>query len=277
MNIRLIASDLDDTLLDEHSRLTERTLRALDAARSLGCRVAFVSGRMVCAMRALMVQAKIDTPAVAYNGGALADPDTFEFLEETPVPLDAAREVLLYCEERNIHAQVYVNDVCYSETLDDVSRNYALAVQLTPGVHVRGAGMKLSRFLTQGSTKMLIIDDPAKVAALTRDLTDRFGGELLFASSRPAYLEITARQANKGNMLRRLAGRLGIPMEEVAAFGDGANDASMLAAAGYGCCVMNAHEKALAACAHRCPSHREDGVAQAIEELIARGAIGGQA
>ena len=63
MNIRLIASDLDDTLLDEHSRLTERTLRALDAAR----------------------------------------------------------EVLLYCEERNIHAQVYVNDVCYSETLDDVS------------------------------------------------------------------------------------------------------------------------------------------------------------
>ena len=53
MNIRLIASDLDDTLLDEQSRLTERTLRALDAARSLGCRVAFVSGRMVCAMRDL--------------------------------------------------------------------------------------------------------------------------------------------------------------------------------------------------------------------------------
>ena len=277
MTIRLIAADLDDTLLDDSSRLTDRTLRAICQAQRLGCHVAFVSGRMVCAMRDLMLRAHIHTPCAAYNGGALVDPDTFAFLEETPVPLPLAREVLLYCEAQGLHAQVYVDDVCYSETLNDTAVSYAAAVQLTPGVHVRGAGMKLSRFLTRGSTKMLIIDDPAKVARLAGDLSARFGCELMFASSRPAYLEITARAANKGTALTSLARRLSIPMSEVAAFGDGANDAPMLSAAGWGCCVANAHPAALSACSHRCPDHARDGVAQAIEALISQGLIGGQA
>ena len=277
MNIRLIASDLDDSLLNEKGELTPRTVQALDHARELGCQVAFVSGRMTCAMKPYLKQARITAPAISYNGAALVDPVSFRFVEETPIPRDTALAVLAFCEERGLHAQVYVDDVCYAAELNDKALAYAAATGLTPGSDVAGAGMPLSQFLIGGSTKMLIIDTAETVAKLVPVLNEKFGDVLLCASSLPTYLEMTLKEANKGRMLKKLSEHLNIPLENIAVFGDGQNDLPMLTIAGFGCCVSNAREEVKAACRHMCPSNQEEGVAQTIEKMIADGWIGGQA
>lgn len=269
MPIHLIASDLDETLLNKRAELTPRTVRALKRAMEAGALVTLSSGRMVRAMAAYADGIGVNAPLIAFNGALVYDLSAGTALAAREVSVEDARAVAVAAEERGVHLQAFTRENYVFERDNAYSALYARGIG---GIAGEAVGEPLSGWIQAPLCKLLMIAEPPEAAKLAAELAPRFTGRLEMALSRPNYLECTAAGVTKGAALEALAAMLGIPREAVAAFGDNENDVSMLRWAGYGYAVANAPEtvrrQALAA-----PASDQDGVAQVIERLLDEGAI----
>lgn len=271
--IRLIAVDLDDTLLDAHSDLTPRTQAALDAAMAVGCGITLSSGRMLEAMLPFARRVGVNAPMLLYNGAMLYDHNTDETLFATRVPYELALGIVRRVEAAGAYIQLYPGKGYYCSEITDHTRAYAhqIHVDATP-VH-----MPMSRWLEEhpgDMQKLLVIDTPEGADRIQAQLREAFPRGAAFLKSKPHYIEIMPEGIDKGASLARLAGILGLTADEVMAFGDGQNDVPMLTYAGAGYAMANACAEALASTSLIAPPNTEDGVAQVIEQYLAEGKIG---
>src|SRR5690242_10620633 len=106
MSIRLLALDLDGTLLNSRGELSERNVQALAAARERGVRVAVVTGRRFRDARPLALQLGLDVPVISHNGALTKHARTLETVSAALLPLDAARDVLRLGREAGADALV---------------------------------------------------------------------------------------------------------------------------------------------------------------------------
>lgn len=264
MKIKLIASDMDGTLLNDRSELTDRTVRALMMAAERGVYFVLASGRMARAMRPYAERLPMNAPIIADNGALIYDLRTDETLFKITLDEPDVLSVLRETEAMGLYVQSYIGDDYYFEREAEYSRSYARSV------HVEGkcAGTKLSRFKTDEVLKLLIVDEPARIEKIRPQFIEKFGDKMNVAVSRPHFLEFTHKQAEKGLALKMLAEMLGVDRAQIAAFGDAQNDLSMIAYAGIGCAVRSARPEVLEAADEVVPGNGEDGVAQWIEERI---------
>ncbi len=269
MPIQLIATDLDETLLNKRAELSERTIRALKRAMEAGVYVSLASGRMVKAMAKYASAIGVNAPLIAFNGALLYDYRVKASLEAREVPLEDARQVALAAEARGIHVQAFTREDYFFERANAFSDLYARGIGGIGGTTV---GEKLSGWIDAPLCKLLLIAEPSVAAQLVRELTPQFAGRMEIAQSRPNYVECTASGVHKGAALEALAKRLNVPRENVAAFGDNENDVSMIRWAGHGYAVANAPERVRAG-AFAAPASDLDGVAQVIEALLDEGRI----
>ena len=264
MDIKLIASDMDGTLLNAQSELTPRTIRALFAAADRGIYFVLASGRMARAMRPYAERLPMNAPIIASNGALIYDLRTGETLYEVNLNQRDATDALTALEEMGLYVQSYIGDDYYFERETEFGLNYARAV----AVEGLCAGTKLSQFRTDEILKLLVIDDPVRIRELQPLFAKKFGDRMHVTISRPWFLEFTHLAAEKGRALAALAEKLGVSRERIAAFGDAQNDMSMLRYAGVGCAVKSAAPEVLAMADQIVPGHDEDGVAAWIEERI---------
>jgi Cof subfamily protein (haloacid dehalogenase superfamily) len=269
MPIQLIASDLDETLLNKQAELTGRTLAALGRAMDAGARVVLASGRMVGAIRRYADAIGVNAPVIAFNGALIYDTREGRALFAREIPVEDARAVARAAEARGIYVQAFTREEYFFERAGALSDLYARGIG---GITGRAVGAKLSAWIDAPMCKLLMIAPPEEAQRLLRELAPAFSGRMELALSRPNYLECTAAGVHKGAALEALSGMLRIPRESVAAFGDNQNDLSMLRWAGSGYAVANAPE-AVRAGALRAPASDEDGVARVIERLLDEGAI----
>ena len=269
MPIQMIASDLDETLLNKRAELTPRTVSALRRAMGAGVRVVLASGRMVKAMAAYAGEIGVNAPVIAFNGALIYDLNSKEAIEAREIAPEDARLVARAAEELGVHVQAFTREEYYFERENVQSERYARGIGGIVGVPV---GAPLSEWIDVPLCKLLLIAEPPVVADLARALPPRFSGRVEFALSRPNYLECTAAGVTKGAALETLSMRLGISQAEVAAFGDNENDLSMIRWAGHGYAVENAppHVRAEALPA---PASDLDGVAQVIERFLDEDAV----
>ena len=268
--IRLIATDLDDTLLDPHSRVTERTLAALRGAIAAGCGVCLSSGRMLEAMLPLARLIGVNAPMLLYNGAMIHDPVAAETLWSRRIPYDTALAVVERAEAMGLYIQLYPGEGYFCERVTDYTRAYAASIRVEP----TPVGMPMSRWLRARPAdmqKLLIIDTPEGADRAQAALREAFPRGVVFLKSKPHYIEIAPEGVDKGQSLALLAWMLGLEREEVMAFGDGQNDVPMLAWAGEGWAMANSCPQALASVSRVAPSSAEDGVAQVIERCLAEG------
>ena len=272
--IRLIATDLDDTLLNEKTELSPRTMNALSAAMAVGCGVTLSSGRMMEAMLPFARKIGVNAPMLLYNGAMLYDHNTDETLYATRVPYEIALGVTRIIEEAGSYVQVYPGKGYYCTELLERTRAYARQINVPP----TPTHMPMSRWLEEHPgdvQKLLVIDTSAGNAdALQRRLREAYPHGASFLKSKPILLEISPEGVDKGRALAILAERLGVAREEIMAFGDGQNDVPMLEFAGAGWAMANGCEEARACTPLIAPSNREDGVAQVIERYLAEGKLG---
>ena len=245
--------------------LHPRTLAAIERARAAGLRVLVVTGRMFRSVRPYLEQAGIDDPVVCYQGAAVADPLTGEFLRHEPIPLELARETIAALQEDGFHVNCYVNDELYVAEVTPEAERYA-GFQSLP-LHAVG---DLAAWLSEPPTKLVAIDDPEVLDGLEARLKERFAGRLYISKSLPFFLEFASPDVTKASGLAFVAERLGFTAERTVAFGDGENDVELLEWAGFGVAVANAHPRVLAVADWVCPSAEVEGVAQVIEALLAR-------
>jgi Cof subfamily protein (haloacid dehalogenase superfamily) len=283
MAIRLLALDLDGTLLNSHGVITDRTRRALELARERGVKVAVVTGRRFRDARPIALELGLDVPVISHNGALTKHAQTLETVAVVPLPLDVARQILQV--GRRCKADLLVSD--------DHEGTGVLVYD-----HLSGANPALLRYIAwanrlhgNGNSGVLEVDsledyldhDPihvafsgrcAPMAALEQILHSELGNIMkTFRTTYPrldfTLLDMVHPQVSKGVGVAAAARELGIEREEVLAVGDNFNDLEMLCFAGTGVVMANA-DSALKETPglHTTVSNDEDGVAAAIEKFI---------
>ena len=263
MAIKLIAIDLDDTLLNNQQQLSLRTCEVLGKVMKSGVAVTIATGRMFQSALPFARQLKLELPMITYNGALIRQPQTGETVFHRPIEVDFAQKLADLFSERNWYLQKYVDDRLYVAELDENARFYAdyAKVEAIP----LGAEFYCMK---EAPTKMLSMGEPDELARISAELTARFNGRLYLASSKKRYLEMVDARVNKGQALAFLAGMLGINQQEVMAIGDSMNDLDMIEYAGVGVAMGNANVKVQAAADFVTLGNAEDGVAAAVEKYV---------
>jgi Cof subfamily protein (haloacid dehalogenase superfamily) len=264
--VKAIASDLDRTLIGEDYELQPRTTGAVAAARAAGIHFVIVTGRMFRSVRPYLQQAGIDDLAVCYQGAIVADPLSGRFLRHVTIPLDLARETIAAVEQDGFQLNCYVDDNLYVAKMTPEAHSYAEHQRIP----IDTVG-DLRNWLTSPPTKLVVIGEPTALDGLAEKLREQFSGRLYISKSLPFFLELASPEVSKGAGLGFVAEQLGFTAAETVAFGDGENDIELLDWAGYAVAVEGASSKALARADFVCPPVQEEGVAQVIEAMLARG------
>lgn len=267
MPYRLLAFDMDDTLLTDDLTVTPRTQKALKAAAGKGAKVVLATGRMHRSVLPFMEMLNLKGPVISSNGAMVRDSSTDMLYSHATLPLAIAREVAEWCDREDLYLQAYLRDDYFFRKECAYSRMYAMRTGVT-GIE---AG-PLAPFITEEPTKMIIVNEPPVIETLYRECLEKYGDRLEITVSKSMYLEFLNKEATKGNALKSLARGYDIPREEVLAIGDSMNDVSMIEYAGLGLCMANGREVAKKAADAVIASNMEDGVAKAIETYV----LGGQ-
>lgn len=264
-NIRLIATDMDDTLLDAQSNLTDRTRAALRRAMDAGIMVSLSSGRMPESLIPFAEKIDANAPMILFNGALVYDHRADRTLYSNAIPLETARAVARMIEDMGVYLQVYPGKGYFCNRRTAHTDRYEASIR----VPCQEVGVPVSEWMHSDMVKMLAIADPETIASMKETLRAAFPG-VNFMTSKPHYLEIVAEGVDKGRTLKVLGELLGLEQREIMAFGDGQNDATMVAYAGWGVAMENACAECKAGARLIAPRNTEDGVAQVIEAYLDR-------
>ncbi|HEX4930700.1 MAG TPA: Cof-type HAD-IIB family hydrolase [Gaiellaceae bacterium] len=258
-----MAVDLDRTLIAKDGVLRPRTVAAIGAAGAAGVHVVIATGRMFRSALPYARAAGIEDPLVCYQGAAVVEPATGEFLLHEPIPLELAREAIAAIQSEGFGLNCYVDDELYVASVTPNARAYA-DFQEIPITAVDD----LLAWLERPPTKLVVVSQPDQLDGLRPTLVARFGNRLFIAKSLPHFLELASPTISKGTGLAFVAAHLGFTAAQTVAFGDGENDRELLAWAGYGVCVENGDDGLKELADWISPGVDEEGVAQTIEAYL---------
>lgn len=262
---RLVATDLDGTLLRTDGTVSARTQAALTLAEDAGLCIVFVTGRPPRWMESLTQHIGRHGVAICSNGGAVYDVRRKEIVESFPLRVEDSlalvatlRQALPGVAFAFEYPTGFSHEPHYDSRMWDAGgvRQVAAAEELLAASDADTVFKVLARVPGLDPDEML------------RRACAAAGGLAEITRSSP-LLEISAKGVSKATTLARWCAERGVVAAEVVAFGDMPNDLPMLAWAGRGFAVANAHAEVLAATGLRAGDHQEDGVAVAIEQLVA--------
>ena len=285
MAIRLLALDLDGTLLDPRGRISQPNLNAIEKARAAGVRIALVTGRRFRDSRPVALELGLDIPLISHNGALTKHAETLQTVAVLPLPLDAAREALRV--GRSAGADALLSDdheglgvLVYDHLSGDnvaVHRYIAWATRLHGGEEGRNAVQpvdSLEHYLDHEPIHLAFSGRCAAMDQLEELLKSELGDRVKVLSTKYfeqdfTLIDVVNPAASKGAGVAAAAAELSISAEEIIAIGDNYNDLEMLLFAGTGVVMANAPLTLREIPGlHPTASNVEDGVALAIEKFI---------
>lgn len=261
MAYRLIATDLDGTLFGHDLVISERTRKALRAARARNIEVCVATGRMFCSALKVTHPLGLSAPLITYQGALVGNPVTREFLWHQVIARELADRVIQDLQAMGLHVNLYIDDRLLLEHLTPEAERYTALNRM------EAEQVKFSD-IGGDPTKIVAIGDPEELTRAVDTFQGRFGDRLSITTSIPEFLEFTVQGAHKGAALAKVCRRLDIAPHEVIAFGDGMNDASMLEFAGLGVAMASGSQRLCQLAQRVAPAMEQDGVAQILEELV---------
>lgn len=263
MTYKLVATDLDGTLVGRDLSISPRVRKAVQRVHDAGAHFVMATGRMFRSTLPYAQACDVVTPLITYQGALIRDHRSGEDLWHRTIASDMAKEALEALQETGLHVNLYVDDELLISKLTPEAELYSRISQVQPRIV-----KSLRDVLVSEPTKIVAIGEPDEIDHWIPQLQARFAGKLYVTKSIPRFLEIANPQISKSVALSHLCERLGIRREEVIAFGDGMNDLDMIEWAGCGVAMENGPE-ALKAVADRVTAHvKEDGVARVLEEIF---------
>lgn len=264
---RLIATDLDGTLLRDDQTVSDRTVAALAAAEAAGIEVFFVTGRPVRWMDVVSAHVHGHGLAICANGAAVVDlHDGGRFVEVRPLAYADALAIV-----HTLRAAVPGTSFAIDRTTGVQYEPRYPPFQLEPLAFIASAEEALGDGTDLAAPILKLLAHhpdlpPDDFLAIARAVAGDHG---CFTRSSPtALLEVSGLGVSKASTLARCCARRGIAPEEVVAFGDMPNDLEMLDWAGTSYAMANAHPEVLAATTHRTAGNNDDGVAEVIERIL---------
>lgn len=268
MPLRLIATDLDGTLLTSASVVSARTRTALDAARARGIHVVPVTARQPIGLRAIAADAAFDGWALCSNGAFATHLTDGRLLFAEELPSDVIRPLAEALRE-SIPGLLFASVREGGETFV-AQDGYAAVAEFTD--HKREpqsmGGVPLDQVLSAPSLKLVIRHPELAPAVLFDTLRDLGLSGFEATLSGAPFVEVMAEGVTKATGLARLCEHLGISRSDVVAFGDALNDVEMLRWASHGVAMADADDVVKDAADEVTTSNDDDGVARVIERML---------
>ena len=262
--IRLVAFDLDGTLIGRDLVISSRVKEAVRQMRALGVHGCIVTGRMFGATLPFVRELALDAPVVCYQGAAIFDPQTGAAIFERPLAASVVQELIAFARERAVHLQLYMGDRYY---VHENNAQSALYAQLS-GVEPIVVTSLEQKFSGQSATKALLVADPAIAQELAIALTTHFGSRAYVTRSYPEFVEILDQGVDKGRALAYVAEHCGVSLHETMAIGDSWNDRPLLETAAIGIAMGSAPQEVVDIAYAVVADVEHDGVAEALERFV---------
>ncbi|MDP9237022.1 MAG: Cof-type HAD-IIB family hydrolase [Chloroflexota bacterium] len=260
--MRLIALDLDGTLLTGAHTVSDANAAAVREAVAAGVHIVLATSRWYLLAKRTARLLGITSPIICHNGAMIRSPIDDARLLELTLPPAAAIDIAALADAARYESMVTVEDVTYLLT----RRPNIDAARLPPGMVLTE---RLSSHVASGAEAFLFFGQDA-VDGMQRDLDGKHAGELNLASGYsetfPLYLNIVHAGADKGRALRLVCEHVGVPLAETMAIGDAAPDLEMMRVAGISMAMGNAPDEVKSQVDIVGPSNQDDGVAWAIRE-----------
>jgi len=278
MKYRMIAIDMDGTLLSPLGDVTPRTRAAVHKALEAGLLVCFATGRNFTESRAVLEAVGHYDSAVFVGGAMVIDTKRHLTLHRTLMDSELARQLCGFFESRG-HAVLALQDTGHAGVDYLISRGTPLNDATQRWLSVTAAAVHwasdLPRHAHPHTIRVGIVAPPESIEAAQRQLQETFGTRIV--SHRlivPAYgvevLEVFDPAVNKWEGILQVARRHGIEPAQIIAIGDDLNDMPMIKNAGLGVAMGNANPQLQAAADQVIGHNRDDGLAVFLEELIDR-------
>lgn len=266
-DIRLVAVDLDDTLLTDDLIITPRTKKAIQAAREQGVVVTIATGRVFESALPYAKELGLDVPLITFQGAMVVAPDG-QVISHRPMERQVSLEILDFLLSFGYHVTLYMKDMLYLEETSAETERYRVRIRIK--FHVVPSLREMLAGCSDGVTKFVLMAEPDKVGEVLTAFRERFGGRAQAVRSKPTFLEISRPDTGKGVALAEMAKNMGIDRNQVMAIGDSPNDMDMIVYAGWGVSMANGVEEVREKARWITASNNDEGVAIAIEQLILR-------
>ncbi len=267
MTIKLIAIDIDGTLLDEKNHLTQPTIDTITAARQTGIKVVLCTGRPLSGVKPYLDALSIngaDEYAITFNGAMAQSLDGHIIAHET-LTYDDFLETEMLARRLGVHYQFETMDAIYAFNRD--LSPYSIGESYLVRLPVK---FRSPEEITQDLviSKAMFVDFPKLITQANQAIPQSLRDSLYIVQSEPFFIELMNKNASKGNALKDLAASLNLKSENVMAIGDQGNDLTMIEYAGTGVAMGNGIAEVKAAASFITKPNSENGVAYAINKLV---------
>ncbi len=263
MAYKLIAVDIDGTLLNSESQLTERNRAAILRAVDKGVVFTVSTGRPMCGVESINRLFSVDLPFITFNGAEVVMGKSGRKLFEQTLSPEDAGEIIAEGQRCGMTMMIWSGGMLFIEAVNDKTEDYKKISGVEPAVVE-----DFEDLIQRGITKILWYDDITKIQRYQSELGARFAGRVNCHASRPMFLEFVDCKASKAIAMEKLGQHYGIRPSEMIAVGDGFNDLSMIEYAGLGVAMANAPQAVKDRADFITRSNDEDGVAHVIDQFI---------
>lgn len=258
--IKLIATDIDGTILIPEGDFSESVKDCIKKVSECGIKVVLVTGRMNAAACMIAEDLGLTTPVISYQGGLVNDRG--KYLYERYLTEEQAEKIIEWGKSENIHLNLYNDDILYSE-------NDCYEVQrYSRNLHTRYVVKPFDEIKKDKINKLLAIDydNPDRINKYEKELPNLFP-ELYIVKSTPYFLEFSNPEASKYCAVKFLQKYWGLKDDEILTIGDQNNDISLLKAGGIKIAMGNATEELKECADYITDTVYNDGFIAAVEEF----------
>ncbi len=266
MNYKMIALDLDGTLLTAEKTILPETKKALIDIQKKGVKVVLSSGRPVPGMEFIAEQLELHKYGgyiLSFNGGQIVDCKTNKVIAETSINVNDAHRVYDLSIIHNTNIITYIDNKVYGEFFDEY-----VEVETTINKMEFVEVDNLLDAITKPVPKFIMLQDGDYVEKIIPLVAEELEDKFTVTRSEPYFLEVMPKGIDKGSSLEKLAQMEGIKQEEVIACGDSYNDITMVEYAGLGVAMDNAKQEVKDASDYVTLSNEDNGIANVIEKFI---------
>ncbi|OPZ94971.1 MAG: Sugar phosphatase YidA [Firmicutes bacterium ADurb.Bin419] len=269
---KMIAIDLDGTLLDSNKEISCENRQYIKLALEKGVKVLICSGRIYPGAKVYAEQLSIAEPLVVCNGAVIKDTKSGEVLYSNLLSKDDCYSVIEILRDEDIYFHTYIDDVMYAEKLDYSALHYMLKSKdlgsdFRIDVKVVGSVREIIDNSKVNPSKIVVMSSDLEALARARCLAEDIKTIEVVKSSYDNF-EVLNYGVSKGKALEIISQRFSLKREEIMAIGDNENDYSMLEYAGFSVAMGNAEESIKDICDFVTLSNNENGVAQVIKKFV---------
>ncbi len=264
---KLVAIDMDGTLLKEDKTISERTKKAIQSAREKGVTVVLATGRPIEGVSRYLEELNMYTEhdyVLSYNGALIQKTKSKEAVAKVALK----GEDLHYL--RKLSDELGVNIHAFSEKRGLITPKNSKYTEVEAEINnIEIHEMNIDNIPDdEVMIKIMMIDEPEILGEAMEKLPKEVYEKYTVVRSAPFFLEFLNKSVNKGVGVELLAKHLGVKQEEVITFGDAGNDLHMIEYAGLGVAMGNAFDEVKEAANYITDTNENDGVAKAIEKFI---------